>query len=257
MKHLRMWTALAAAFITIYLVPTARADEWNKRTVLTINAPIEVPGRVLPAGTYVMVLQNSLSDRHIVQVFDKDQRHIIATILAIPNYRLQPTGKTKFVFWEVPEGQPKALRAWFYPGDNTGQEFAYPKREAAKIAAYTKTPVPTTSAQSEQELTTAPVTRTDQAGASSGLDRDTYAAPASPAPSATAQTVTPAPTVSQPAPSAPVEMAQSTPNQPAPQASATPNQLPATASYLPLVGLIGLIFLAASGLVTILPRWVR
>ena len=51
----------------------------------------------------------------------------MTTILAIPNYRLQPTGKTVFTFWETPPGQPKALRAWFYPGDNFGQEFAYPK----------------------------------------------------------------------------------------------------------------------------------
>jgi hypothetical protein len=60
---------------------------------------------------------------------------LFTTILAIPNYRLQPTGKTVFTFWETPPGQPKALRAWFYPGDNFGQEFAYPKSAAVQIAA--------------------------------------------------------------------------------------------------------------------------
>ncbi len=79
-----------------------------------------------------MVLVDSLSDRHIVRIFDNDKQHVITTILAIPNYRLQPTGKTVFQYWEVPAGQPKALRAWFYPGDNFGQEFAYQTSELAE-----------------------------------------------------------------------------------------------------------------------------
>ena len=49
-----------------------------------------------------MVLVDSLSDRHIVRIFDKDQKHVITTILAIPNYRLEPTGKTVFQYWESP-----------------------------------------------------------------------------------------------------------------------------------------------------------
>ena len=46
--------------------------------------------RVLPAGTYVFKLMNPQSNRHIVQIFNKDQTKIYATILAIPNYRLKP-----------------------------------------------------------------------------------------------------------------------------------------------------------------------
>ncbi len=95
-----------------------------------MNEPIQVPNKVLPPGTYVMKLLDSPSDRHIVQIFNADENHLFTTILAIPNYRIQPTGKTVFTFWETPPGQPKALRAWFYPGDNFGQEFAYPKSAA-------------------------------------------------------------------------------------------------------------------------------
>ncbi len=28
-----------------------------------------------------------------------------------------------------PEGQPEALKAWFYPGDNFGVEFVYPAQK--------------------------------------------------------------------------------------------------------------------------------
>src|SRR5947209_5542030 len=126
MKSFKSSIAACAALILFSFLP-ANADEWNKRTVLTISDPIQLPHQVLPPGTYVFKLMDSPSNRHIVQVFDRDERHLITTILAIPNYRLQPRGKTEVDFWETPAGQPKAMRAWFYPGDNFGQEFAYPK----------------------------------------------------------------------------------------------------------------------------------
>ena len=123
----------------------------------------------LQPGEYVMVLVDSLSDRHIVRIFDKDQQHVITTILAIPNYRLQPTGKTVFQYWEVPAGQPRALRAWFYPGDNFGQEFAYPKQTAAQIAAFVKTPVPAIEVETSaaEDLKTAPLVVVDETGKTS------------------------------------------------------------------------------------------
>src|SRR5262249_23540157 len=102
--------------------------------------PIQVTDTYLEPGTYVFKLANSSSDRHIVQIFNADQNHLISTIMAIPNYRLQPTGNSRFMFWETPAGSARALRAWFYPGDNFGQEFRYPKH-LREIAAVTRTEV--------------------------------------------------------------------------------------------------------------------
>src|SRR5438128_8310527 len=164
------------------LVPSARADEWNKKTILTINESIQVPNKVLPPGTYVMKLLDSPSNRHIVQIFDKNEQHLETTVLAIPNYRLEPTGKTQLQFWETPPGQPKALRAWFYPGDNFGQEFAYPKSEAMQIASVTHQSVPTTYAQNESELTTAKVTSTNETGQEQEIAHATPPAAPTPAP---------------------------------------------------------------------------
>src|SRR5271170_4616151 len=89
------------------LAPTAQADQWNKRTILMVNEPVQVPTRILSPGKYVMKLLDSQSDRHIVQIFNGDETHLLATILALPNYRLEPTGHSRFVFWETPPGQPK------------------------------------------------------------------------------------------------------------------------------------------------------
>jgi hypothetical protein len=123
---------------------TASAQTWNKRTTVTFSAPVEIPGigaQVLPAGTYVFRLLDSQSDRHIVQIFNQDESHLYATILAIPNYRLQATDKTVMTFAERAVGDPQAIRAWFYPGDNSGQEFVYPRKRAVELAKITNQPV--------------------------------------------------------------------------------------------------------------------
>jgi hypothetical protein len=127
--------------------PAAKADDWNRKTTMTFSGPVEIPGvhlkgwAVLPAGTYVFKILDSQSDRHIVQIFSADEKTVYATILAIPNYRLKVTDKTVVTFRERPAGEPEALRAWFYPGRNWGEEFVYPKARAVELAKTTKTPV--------------------------------------------------------------------------------------------------------------------
>src|SRR5207253_11036015 len=108
-----------------------------------------VPGvgaQVLPAGTYVFKILDSLSDRHIVQIFNATEDHLYTTILAIPNYRLKATDKTVMTFKERAAGEPEAIRAWFYPGRQWGEEFVYPKEKAVALAKATNTPVLFTAA---------------------------------------------------------------------------------------------------------------
>jgi hypothetical protein len=125
--------ALAAGSLGL-LAPQVQGDEWDQKTILTFSAPVEVPGRVLPAGTYVFKLLDSPSDRHIVQIYDKDEKQLIGTVLAVPDERLEPRGKTVITFDERSGGSPEALRAWFYPGNTIGQEFVYPHSRAKDIA---------------------------------------------------------------------------------------------------------------------------
>jgi hypothetical protein len=151
-------TVFCAALIGLAFSPSVKADEWNKKTVVTFSGPVETPGvhiqgwAMLPAGTYVFRLLDSPSDRHIVQIFNQDESVLYTTALAIPNYRLRATGKTVITFRERPVGEPEALRAWFYPGDNFGQEFVYPKEKALALAKESNTPVLATTAQIEAEV---------------------------------------------------------------------------------------------------------
>jgi hypothetical protein len=238
MKYLsNMALAAFAGCVGVALLPSLQEDQCDKKTTLTVNETIQMPSCCTPdhtvtlqPGEYVMVLVDSLSDRHIVRVFDKDQLHVITTVLAIPNYRLQPTGKTVFQYWEVPAGQPRELRAWFYPGDNFGQEFAYHKQTALQIATYVKTPVPAieVDTKAEEDLKTAPLVVVDESGKTTEL----------------------AVTKPEPAPqSEPVQTPQPEPVQTAAAIAPTPavepeQTLPHTASTMPLLGLIGILSLA-------------
>jgi len=148
------------ALLGVVFSAGAKADEMNRKTVMTFSAPVEIPGvhlkgwGVLPAGTYVFKILDSQTDRHIVQIFNKDETVVYATILAIPNYRLKTTDKTVVTFQERPAGLPEALRAWFYPGMNYGEEFVYPRAKAVELAKTANTVVLATTVDLPVEIET-------------------------------------------------------------------------------------------------------
>jgi hypothetical protein len=134
-------TLCCAAALTVVIAPGARADEWNKKTILTFSGPVQIPGATLPAGSYVFKLADIPGNRHLVQVFDKDEKHIYTTMLAVPNQRMEPADKPIVLFSERATGSPQAVKVWYYPGDTIGNEFVYPKSQAMKIAKETHTRV--------------------------------------------------------------------------------------------------------------------
>ena len=136
-NHRMAIAASCIAVLGISSVPRIAADEHDKKTFVTISAPVEIPGKVLLPGTYVFKLLDSSSNRNIVQIFDEDQKHLQATILAVPDYRLKPPDKPLILFEERPSGTPMAVKAWFYPYDSYGEEFVYPHKQAVAIAKRT------------------------------------------------------------------------------------------------------------------------
>src|SRR5579862_798060 len=206
----------------------AKADEWDKKTEITFSQPVEIPGvhlpgwGVLPAGTYIFKLLDSRSDRHIVQILNREGTVVYATILAIPNYRLQATDKTVITFRERPAGQPEALRAWFYPGRNWGDEFVYPKAMALELAKSTNTPVLFTPAEIPVEVTES-VKSVDQPVVAELARAPIMAIKPTGEEVQLAEVVTPPP----------VEVTAIQP-------------LPATASSVPLIALAGLLALASA-----------
>ena len=215
MKSLRILALVGfAALIGAASLSGVRADEWDKTTIVTVNEPVQIPGTVLQPGTYTFRLMESPSDRHIVQVFNADGTRLITTVLAINNYQLEPSGHTILAYEERPIGEPVALKAWFYPGDNFGQEFVYPKQIATALSQANETEVPA-------------------------------APPEQPAPAATTQPAetTPPEPVTEPEPTPQQEPAQAAPQATEPQPAP---ELPKTASDEPLIGLAGLLALGGA-----------
>ena len=87
-----------------------RADEWNKETTVEFSAPVEVPGKVLAAGKYVFKIADSESNRNVVEIFSEDangRQNLVATILAVPDYRETTPDKPVIQFEERPAGSPE------------------------------------------------------------------------------------------------------------------------------------------------------
>jgi hypothetical protein len=118
-----------------------KADVGNQLTAVTFSQPVEIPGRVLPAGTYLFKVFD-FNEPNIVEIFNQDQSQILATLLTVPDYRHKPTGKTVITFNERAAGSPEAIQAWFYPGRDYGHEFVYPRTRARELAKMTNKPVP-------------------------------------------------------------------------------------------------------------------
>ena len=210
--------------LSLLVVPFASADDWNKKTTVTFSEPFEVPGtdpQVLPAGTYVFKILDSLSDRHIVRIMNKEENHVYTTILAIPNYRLRPTDKTVMSFKERAAGEPQAIRAWFYPGRHWGEEFVYSKAKALELAKIDNQPVLYMPAEvtTVEAFNTAPIVAVKPTG------EDIPVAQVVQAPQAEVA-ATPAPVMEE------------------------AKELPKTASHLPLFALLGLLSLGGAAVIT-------
>lgn len=128
-------------FCLLALPASLRASERDQATQMTFNEPVEIPGQMLSAGTYWFALMDSQSDRNIVQIWNEDRSQLIATVFTVSDYRFQPTDKTVVNFEERPGDQSEAIQAWFYPGENFGHEFVYPKTQAISLAQQTQQPV--------------------------------------------------------------------------------------------------------------------
>jgi hypothetical protein len=229
----RPWMFVLAASIACLLVSgIASAELTNYKTKVTFNAPIEVPGstpQVLPAGSYVFKVVDSKVNPNVVQISNTEESRVYTTILAIPTYREKETANTVMTFEERAEGQPPALRAWFYPHEKQGQEFLYPQDRAAQSARSSGTP----------DSGSGSSTNPEGPAAAAVPDSDP------PASNLIAQAVTPNSPAVQPQQNAASSQTPTNAEPPA-QTQTAASTLPQTGSLLPLLVLCGSVCLIAS-----------
>jgi hypothetical protein len=237
----------------------ARADENDRLTYLTFSGPVQLPGVTLAAGTYTFKLADLAGNRHVVQVFSKEESpKLITTLMTIPNQRLDPVNDTFIMFQERPAGSPQAMKAWFYPGRSIGEEFIYPKQQAVEIARVNNTSVlssegdtvgrVSSSGSFEQDSTAPQSAAADQSTSTDSTSTTTTSTTTAKAPAATAPA--PVAAVTAPAPVAEAEVVTPAParaarEEPRPVGTAgRVARLPRTSSPLALFELISGLSLA-------------
>lgn len=233
-----LWIGITLSLLGLVSAASVRADDFDKKSILTFSQPFEIPGKVLPAGTYVFEIADTAGDRHIVRIFNKDRTEVLATVMTIPDHRLTSTSETVIKFGEVPAGSPEVMRAWFYPGNTIGEEFVYPKARAAQLARASNAIVPATTVvvASADDLKTAPIVAVTPDQKEVAVTTAIQTKPAQ----TTAAQATPGPT--SPIVTTGVEQTSRS-------ARVNATELPKTASALPLIVLLGFTsIIAALGL---------
>jgi hypothetical protein len=127
--------ALTAILMGLCLAPNTRADDWDKKTVVTFDQDVEIPGQVLPTGTYVFKLLRNSSNRFIVQVWASDESQLISTLITVGDSYPNPSGTPYFVLdmTGTEEGYPPAVVSWFFGGGDDGRDFTYSGYSTTRI----------------------------------------------------------------------------------------------------------------------------
>ena len=217
---------LVGATLLAWSVQRSQASEMDKKTILTISGPVQIPGMVLQPGTYI-VKRADPNSPNVIRFLNDDGTHVYATVMTIPVIRSTPSDKVEVTLAETRGVKPAALRTWFYPGDTTGQQFIYPRGGDVLTASMATTEVQGLAPEPAKE--SEPVTATMAESESQ--------------PISTSIESTPAPAERN------VEIAQSTYSNPEPAAAPArqqtpappeePNRLPSTAGFLPLLTVLG------------------
>jgi hypothetical protein len=124
---------VASLVLTGLMSGTVRASEEDQAIKVNFSKEVQIPGHVLPAGTYYFVIMNT-NDRQTVQVTNEDRTRTIAMVQTIRRERWQGNAGTEFTLAEGQGVEPAAIIAWFYPGRTAGHEFVYPAQEEKQLA---------------------------------------------------------------------------------------------------------------------------
>lgn len=114
----------------------AHADEFNQQTTVTFSAPVQIPGQVLPAGTYTLEQADPNGDQGLIRISSADRK--VNMMLETVSADRREAGDTTIVLANPEGGEAAVLVKWFYPGRSTGHEFVYSRQQEKEIAHATQ-----------------------------------------------------------------------------------------------------------------------
>ena len=119
------------------MLPVVHAEDWNQTTQFTFSQPVQILGRVLPAGTYRFQLGDNDS-RHLVQIF-RENRTLVATLYSVPRLRNGRSAAAAITLANRGVAEPQAIVAWFFAGEKQGHELLYSRQENQEPLRATQT----------------------------------------------------------------------------------------------------------------------
>lgn len=106
MKFNKLAFVIAFVLSAILFAEVAlHADERNESIKLTFSKPMEIPGRFLPAGTYLFKVADP-NDLNLVKIFNIDGSRLYATLQTISTERPEPTEDTVVTWRNKPMEGP-------------------------------------------------------------------------------------------------------------------------------------------------------
>src|SRR5580698_3999587 len=128
---------LATFLFAVVFARLANADEWDKKTIVTFNQDVAIPGQVLPAGTYVFKLLRSGSDRFVVQVWTAHEEQLVASMMTAGDSYPNASGDAYIVLdmSGTDEGYPPAVASWFFAGGDDGRSFIYSGYSTSRLVS--------------------------------------------------------------------------------------------------------------------------
>lgn len=173
--------AAACAAITVGLLasaaPQAHAQMRSDKAIyFTFSEPVTLPQVTLPAGRYLFRLADSLVSRTIVQIYSADGSKLHAMLMTIPARRADLPENPEVRFLETAANTPPAIATYWYPGEQSGWEFVYPREQAMSLARASQQPVLTTAQDaSADEMRSAELARVSPTGERVAVDSQTPA----------------------------------------------------------------------------------
>ena len=122
-------TALVACVATA----PAAAQTIDKETFFTFSEPVSLPGITLPAGKYEFLVDPS-SEGSVVEVRSGDGMHPYGVFLVNRASASVIPDKPEVKLSEASPHMVQAIRAWWYPGEQTGYSFIYSKKQVDKLS---------------------------------------------------------------------------------------------------------------------------
>ncbi len=126
----KMFAFVSTIVLVLVAIAPAMADEWNQEIIFSVNNPIDMPGRVLEPGKYIIQFAD---DAHRFVDLSTAAGEQIGFYQVIPISREVRKDQAQFVFARPKNSLPE-LKAFFYPDLKTGYEFAYPTAHVTRMA---------------------------------------------------------------------------------------------------------------------------